>query len=168
MLYQGARHRGLKQLQAPQSLQSHGMYRNGKANLLYRYRYVEPEESVDWRKAGVVGPIKNQHVNGSKCGCCWSFATIGVVESINALATGKMEVLSEQQLIACDKKGMTSAGNSIAALDISSTLIEFMVWHFHLTDAEQPCLLSKAPPAFMPLHVLTRMNLNPDHVLRSM
>lgn len=44
-------------------------------------------------------------VNGSKCGCCWSFATVGVVESINALATGQMDVLSEQQLIACDKKG---------------------------------------------------------------
>lgn len=82
--------------------------RDGKANLLYRYRYVVPEKSVDWRQAEVVGPIKNQHVNGSKCGCCWSFATIGVVESINAMATGQMQALSEQQLIACDKKGRPS------------------------------------------------------------
>jgi hypothetical protein len=66
---------------------------------------VVPKESVDWRAEGVVGPIKNQHVNGSKCGCCWSFATVGVVESINALATGHLDVLSEQQLIACDMKG---------------------------------------------------------------
>lgn len=79
------------------------MDKYGKANLEYRYRYVEPAESVDWRSKGIVGPIKNQHVNGSKCGCCWSFATIAVVESINALATGEMQVLSEQQLIACDK-----------------------------------------------------------------
>ena len=91
------------------ALRKQATYRDGKADLLYRYRYVEPEESVDWRKAGIVGPIKNQHVNGSQCGCCWSFATIGVVESINALATGKMDVLSEQQLIACDKKGVVAA-----------------------------------------------------------
>ena len=52
-----------------------------------------------------MGPIKNQHVNGSKCGCCWSFATIAVVESINAMATGQMDVLSEQQLIDCDRSG---------------------------------------------------------------
>jgi len=79
--------------------------RNGKANLDFRYKHVVPKESVDWRTEGIVGPIKNQHVNGSKCGCCWSFATVGVVESINALATGHLDVLSEQQLIACDKKG---------------------------------------------------------------
>jgi len=77
---------------------------NGKANLDFRYKHVVPKESVDWRTEGIVGPIKNQHVNGSKCGCCWSFATVGVVESINALATGHLDVLSEQQLIACDKK----------------------------------------------------------------
>lgn len=64
---------------------------------------------MDWRTKGVVGPIKNQHVNGSKCGCCWSFATIATVESMNALATGKMEILSEQQLIGCDQAGEVCA-----------------------------------------------------------
>lgn len=81
----------------------------GKAHLEYRYRYVEPAKSVDWREAGIIGPIKNQHVNNSACGCCWSFATIATVESINALATGKLEVLSEQQLIDCDQAGWLSS-----------------------------------------------------------
>ena len=32
----------------------------------FRYVHVTPKESVDWRREGVVGPIKSQHVNGSK------------------------------------------------------------------------------------------------------
>jgi C1A family cysteine protease len=61
-------------------------------------------DSVDWNAKGVVGHVKNQHVNGSKCGCCWAFATVGVTECINAMATGKMVSLSEQQLVDCDHK----------------------------------------------------------------
>ena len=52
-----------------------------------------------------MGPVKNQHVNGSACGCCWTFATTGVVECIVAMATGKPISLSEQQLIDCDRAG---------------------------------------------------------------
>lgn len=37
--------------------------------------------------------------------CSWAFATIGVVESINAMATGEMVSLSEQQLLDCDHAG---------------------------------------------------------------
>ena len=43
----------------------------------YRYRHIMPPKEVDWRKSGVVGPIKDQHVNGAPCGCCWAFATTG-------------------------------------------------------------------------------------------
>ena len=50
-----------------------------------------------------MGPVKDQHVNGTKCGCCWTFATTGVVEAINTIATGKVEAVSEQQLIDCDR-----------------------------------------------------------------
>ncbi|KAK9917802.1 hypothetical protein WJX75_008442 [Coccomyxa subellipsoidea] len=69
----------------------------------YRYEHVVPPKEVDWRTRDVVGPIKNQHVGGSPCGCCWAFATIGVTECIVAMATGKPISLSEQQLIDCDK-----------------------------------------------------------------
>ena len=53
--------------------------------LPYRYRFVEPLETVDWRKHDIIGPIKNQHMNNSPCGCCWAFATIAAVECVNAL-----------------------------------------------------------------------------------
>ena len=75
----------------------------------FRYEHITPPKSVDWRTKGVVGPIKDQHVNGSACGCCWTFATTGVAECIIAMATGKVIALSEQQLIDCDRAGERSA-----------------------------------------------------------
>ena len=77
--------------------------KHGKAP--YRYENVTLPKAVDWTTKGIVGPVKNQHVNGSACGCCWTFATTGVVECIVAMATGKPISLSEQQLIDCDRAG---------------------------------------------------------------
>lgn len=53
---------------------------------------------TDWVAAGKVTKVKNQ----GGCGSCWSFGTIGVVESAIAIKTGAMTDLSEQQLVSCD------------------------------------------------------------------
>ncbi|CAK0787246.1 hypothetical protein CVIRNUC_010463 [Coccomyxa viridis] len=71
----------------------------------FRYENVPLPRAVDWRSKGIVGPVKNQHVNGSACGCCWAFATTGVTECIVAMYTGQPIALSEQQLIDCDRAG---------------------------------------------------------------
>jgi len=55
--------------------------------------------SIDWRTKGAVTPVKNQ----GDCGSCWAFSTTESVESGVFMASGKLEVLSTQQIISCDK-----------------------------------------------------------------
>ncbi|KAF0936111.1 hypothetical protein E2562_038767 [Oryza meyeriana var. granulata] len=68
-------------------------------------------DDFDWRDHGAVGPVKNQ----GSCGSCWSFSASGALEGANYLATGKMEVLSEQQMVDCDHECDSSEPDSCDA-----------------------------------------------------
>ncbi|KAG6549438.1 hypothetical protein Mapa_009159 [Marchantia paleacea] len=67
----------------------------------FRYAGVTAvPKAIDWRWKGAVSSVKDQ----GKCGSCWAFSTAGSVEGINQIYTGKLQSLSEQELIDCDTK----------------------------------------------------------------
>lgn len=56
------------------------------------------QKSIDWRRKGVVTPIKDQ----GDCGSCWAFSATGSLESAWALfGNHSLFNLSEQQLVDC-------------------------------------------------------------------
>eukprot|EP00771_Trimastix_marina_P003235 gnl/Trimastix_PCT/4457.p1 GENE.gnl/Trimastix_PCT/4457~~gnl/Trimastix_PCT/4457.p1 ORF type:complete len:439 (-),score=71.69 gnl/Trimastix_PCT/4457:70-1386(-) len=74
----------------------------------YKKVGVKIPRKWDWRRHGVVGPIKNQ----AFCGSCYAFGAVGAVESHYALKTGELHSLSESQVMDCSHRaaGMYNQG----------------------------------------------------------
>ena len=62
--------------------------------------HMGDEKEVDWVKAGVVHPVKNQ----AACGSCWAFSSTGALESALAIFKGEKGLdISEQELVDCSR-----------------------------------------------------------------
>lgn len=55
--------------------------------------------SWNWIDQGVTTPVKDQ----GQCGSCWAFSSTEAVETAYAIKSGKLLVLSPQQLVDCSK-----------------------------------------------------------------
>ncbi|KAM3870621.1 pro-cathepsin H [Diretmus argenteus] len=89
-------------------------------------------DSVDWRQKGhYVTDVKNQ----GGCGSCWTFSTTGCLESVTAIATGKLLLLSEQQLVDCAQ----DFNNHGCSGGLPSQAFEYIMYNKGLmTEADYP------------------------------
>jgi len=92
--------------------------------------------SVDWRthNPAVLTPIKNQ----GQCGSCWAFTTTEAVESALALATGKLDVLSPQNVVSCTPNPYNCGGSGGCNGAIAELGFEYIRQNGITTEAAWP------------------------------
>lgn len=129
--YFGARPQDLATLREAEEarLGREGRSKKGKP---FPYGDEVPPEARDWRAEGRVTPVKDQHVGGAPCGCCYAFGGMAGVEAANTLFTGELTTLSEQEIVDCDKLDYGCDGGDF------SNVFEWVMRHGAVPDELWP------------------------------
>jgi len=95
--------------------------------------------SFNWVDKNVVSPVQNQ----GQCGSCWTFSTAAVIESAYAIKTGKLQKLSEQEIVDCshgcvleDKQQVCNQGCDGGWM--WSAMTDIISWKGLETEADYP------------------------------
>jgi len=82
---------------------------NGVTADYSKLNFSATPDSFDWTTKGVVNPIQDQ----KQCGSCWTFSTIAAIESALAIKSGKLQKLSEQEIVDCSHGCVREAGQDV-------------------------------------------------------
>jgi predicted secreted protein len=107
--------------------------------------------SFDWRAAGIVPDIRNQH----GCGSCWAFGTVGIMESAIAKAGGPLTDLSEQFLVSCNTSGWDCSGGLTAHMWHYDTLGQNQTAIGAVLETDDPYTASNGTCSVIPNHPYT-------------
>ncbi|XP_061711448.1 procathepsin L-like [Cydia pomonella] len=81
--------------------------RNVSKAIPYRTNTLSRLPEFDWRKVGVITPVKNQ----GKCGCGYIFSAIGTMEGRYAMKYRECLAFSESQALDCYENAGCNGGN---------------------------------------------------------
>lgn len=124
----------LQDLAALREAEESALGREGRSKKGKPFPYGDevPPERRDWRQEGRVTPVKDQHVGGAPCGCCYAFGGMAGVEAANSLYTGQLTTLSEQEIVDCDELDYGCDGGDF------SNVFEWVARHGAVSDQAWP------------------------------
>ncbi|KAJ8922491.1 hypothetical protein NQ315_007519 [Exocentrus adspersus] len=107
----------LKRILLPQEFTTVGSDSQDVVNRIRQAVMKTIPQKIDWREKNSVSKVQSQQ----SCSACWAFAGVGMIESVNAIKTGRLEPLSVQNVIDCSPFDGCEGGNVCGLLSWMKT-----------------------------------------------
>eukprot|EP01017_Pseudomicrothorax_dubius_P042232 TRINITY_DN6868_c0_g1_i3.p1 TRINITY_DN6868_c0_g1~~TRINITY_DN6868_c0_g1_i3.p1 ORF type:complete len:360 (+),score=60.56 TRINITY_DN6868_c0_g1_i3:43-1122(+) len=86
--------------------------------------------SIDWRTKNAVTPVGDDGL----CGACWAFTSVGAIEGLVAIKTGKLNIFSKQAIVDCSQ----SYGNEGCISGVAHYTINYVIDHGIPLESDYP------------------------------